>query len=70
MRANDAASGGTVDLPSCILYDTEFSIVEPPSAIPVVFYRTAQGGEPVREWLRSLPIEDRQKIGRDLALVQ
>ena len=44
--------------------------MEPPSAIPVVFYRTAQGGEPIREWLRSLPIEDRQKIGRDLAVVQ
>jgi phage-related protein len=45
-------------------------MVEPPSAIPVVFYRTAQGGEPVREWLRTLPIEDRRTIGRDLAVVQ
>src|SRR5260370_26240554 len=45
-------------------------IVDPPSAIPVVFYRTAQGGEPVREWLRTLPIEDRRAIGRDLAVVQ
>jgi phage-related protein len=44
--------------------------VQPPSAIPVIFYRTAQGGEPVREWLRALPIEDRRAIGRDLALVQ
>ncbi len=40
------------------------------SAIPVVSYRTVQGGEPIREWLRTLPIEDRRKIGRDLALVQ
>jgi hypothetical protein len=47
-----------------------FGIVQPPSAIPVVFYRTAQGGEPVRDWLRELPIEDRRRIGRDLALVQ
>jgi phage-related protein len=44
--------------------------MQPPAAIPVVFYRTARGGEPIREWLRSLPIEDRRKIGRDLALVQ
>jgi phage-related protein len=38
--------------------------------MPVVFYRTAQGGEPVRDWLRQLPVEDRRKIGRDLSLVQ
>jgi phage-related protein len=38
--------------------------------MPVVFYRSAQGGEPVRDWLRELPVEDRRKIGRDLALVQ
>ena len=44
--------------------------MQAPSAIPVIFYRTAQGGEPVREWLRTLPIEDRRAIGRDLAVVQ
>jgi len=44
--------------------------VELPSSIPIVFYRTAQGGEPVREWLRSLPAEDKRRIGRDLARVQ
>lgn len=38
--------------------------------IPVVFYRTAAGGEPVREWLRSLAAEDRRTIGTDLATVQ
>ncbi|HME86120.1 MAG TPA: type II toxin-antitoxin system RelE/ParE family toxin [Roseiarcus sp.] len=38
--------------------------------IPVVFYRTAAGIEPVREWLRSLPRDDRRKIGADLATVQ
>ena len=42
----------------------------PPRAIPVYFYRTAPGGEPVRDWLRELPTEDRQRIGRALALVQ
>ncbi len=44
--------------------------MQPPAAMPVIFYRTARGGEPVRDWLRELPIEDRQRIGRDLALVQ
>ena len=38
--------------------------------IPVVFYRTVAGGEPVREWLRSLSSEDRRTIGADLATVQ
>jgi hypothetical protein len=31
--------------------------------IPVVFYCSSLGSEPVRDWLRSLPIEDRRKIG-------
>lgn len=42
----------------------------PPPGTPVVFYRTAGGLEPVRDWLRTLPVGDRQCIGRDLALVQ
>ena len=40
------------------------------SEIPVIFYRTAGGSEPVRDWLRSLPSEDRRIIGNDLATVQ
>ena len=40
------------------------------SEIPVFFYRTSTGVEPVREWLRSLPEDERQKIGVDLATVQ
>lgn len=38
--------------------------------IPVIFYRTSQGAEPVREWLRDLPSEDRRTIGFDLTTVQ
>ena len=38
--------------------------------IPVAFYRTAAGAEPVRDWLRSLSAEDRRIIGADLATVQ
>ena len=38
--------------------------------IPVVFYRTAGGAEPVLDWLRCLPAEDRRIIGTDLATVQ
>jgi len=40
------------------------------SEIPIVFYRTATGVEPVREWLRGLPDDDRREIGFDLATVQ
>ncbi len=40
------------------------------SEIPVVFYRTATGVEPVRDWLRSLPEDDRRTIGIDLATLQ
>jgi len=38
--------------------------------IPVAFYRSPTGVEPVREWLRGLPAEDRRGIGRDLATLQ
>jgi len=39
--------------------------------VRVVFFRTAAGGEPVREWLRALkPIEDRKKIGLDIQLLE
>lgn len=38
--------------------------------IPIAFYRTVAGAEPVRDWLRSLSAEDRRIIGTDLAAVQ
>lgn len=38
--------------------------------IPVVFYRSPSGAEPVRDWLRGLPEGDRRAIGADLALAQ
>ncbi len=38
--------------------------------IPVVFYRTSGGTEPVLDWLRSLPADDRRAVGTDLATVQ
>ena len=40
------------------------------TGLPVVFYRTSGGAEPVVEWLRSLSPEDRRVIGTDLATVQ
>ena len=36
----------------------------------VVFYKTESGKEPVREWLKDMPKEDRQSIGEDLKTAQ
>jgi phage-related protein len=43
---------------------------ELPLRVPVQFYRTAAGREPVLEWLRALDREDRRAIGLDLMRVQ
>ena len=32
----------------------------------VVFYQTGGGHEPVREWLKSLPKEERKTVGADI----
>ena len=37
--------------------------------IPLAFWRTSAGGEPVREWLKELPREDK-RTRRDIAQVQ
>jgi hypothetical protein len=39
--------------------------------VKAVFYRTEAGGEPVREWLKSLPSrEDRKRIGEDVKTIE
>lgn len=38
--------------------------------IELVFYRTAAGNEPVRDWLSALPVENKRAIGLDLQRVQ
>jgi len=38
--------------------------------LTVCFYRSKSGTEPVREWLKKLPLSDRQMVGRDLRLVE
>lgn len=45
-------------------------MVSAAEAIPVVFWRSAGGAEPVREWLQELPQDDRRVIGYDLRLLQ
>jgi phage-related protein len=41
-----------------------------PRKIPLVFFRTPAGSEPVREWLRQLPQVERHAIGKDLLRAQ
>ena len=38
--------------------------------VPVFFYRSAAGAEPVREWLRGLSKEDKRIVGKDIATVE
>jgi phage-related protein len=38
--------------------------------LPAIFYRSKMGAEPVREWLKEMPAEDRRIIGFDLATAE
>jgi phage-related protein len=38
--------------------------------VPAIFFRTATGNEPTREWLRAMEAEDRRRIGEDLKAVE
>jgi len=39
-------------------------------ALNVIFYRSESGNEPVREWLKDLPREDKKLIGEDIKTAQ
>jgi phage-related protein len=41
-----------------------------PQKIPLIFFRTPAGTEPVREWLKGLDEAERQAIGKDLLRAQ
>src|SRR5512134_1750166 len=41
-----------------------------PKPVPIHFWCRAEGNEPVRDWLKSLPKGDRQTIGDDLRRLQ
>jgi hypothetical protein len=44
--------------------------VSPLKKVPAVFFRTAAGREPVREWLKTLAVPDRKAIGDDIRAVE
>ena len=44
-----------------------------PARLPVLrirFFRAAKGREPVRDWLKNLPAEERKAVGDDLRTMQ
>jgi phage-related protein len=41
-----------------------------PQKTPLIFFRMESGAEPVREWLKELPPEDRREVGKDLMRAQ
>ncbi len=41
-----------------------------PSTLGARFFMTDAGGEPVRDWLKDLPVLDRKTIGEDIKTVQ
>jgi phage-related protein len=42
----------------------------PPRKVPLIFFRSANGAEPVREWLKGLPPAERHAVGKDLLRAQ
>jgi len=38
--------------------------------LQVIFFKTEAGHEPVRAWLKSLPLQDKKIIGQDIKTVQ
>ncbi len=41
-----------------------------PQKLPLIFFRTAAGSEPLREWLKALPEAERRAVGNDLLRAQ
>ena len=58
----------------CTFYGTLITVGmdsgEAPSKVELVFFRNDAGGEPVREWLKSLVEIERRLIGSDLLRTQ
>jgi phage-related protein len=45
-------------------------MIESLKPIPLRFWRTVAGREPVREWLNNFDMDERRILGRDIAKVQ
>ena len=65
----DGGGADEITLAECIIIDT-LVFVAAKRPLPVIFFRTASGNEPVREWLKQLPSDERRLIGEDLQVLQ
>jgi phage-related protein len=45
-------------------------MIDSSSILNVVFYQSESGNEPVREWLKELPREDKKQVGEDIKTAQ
>jgi phage-related protein len=45
-------------------------MVDRSKKLPAFFYQAPSGKEPVRAWIKSLSLEDRQLVGRDVQKVE
>ncbi|MFO1080568.1 MAG: type II toxin-antitoxin system RelE/ParE family toxin [Reyranellaceae bacterium] len=45
-------------------------MINPPKPLPLRFWKSAAGHEPVRAWLKGLSSNDKRAVGRDIARVQ
>ena len=46
------------------------SFIDRSKKFPALFYESASGNQPVREWLLALSVEDRKLVGRDIQKVE
>jgi phage-related protein len=57
------------ELEECIKIDTICGVAAK-RPLPMIFFRSASGNEPVRTWLKQLLPEERKMIGEDLQVLQ
>jgi phage-related protein len=50
--------------------DRECRTRPPPQKVPLIFFRSRNGTEPVREWLKELPDAERHAVAKDLLRAQ
>lgn len=62
-----------IELESCNVPTLVQFVMKKKSRLPTLaarFFRTDAGGEPVRDWLKDLPVAERKAIGEDIKTVQ
>ena len=65
----DGVGADDIILAGCITIDT-IGFMAAKRPLPVIFFRTASGNEPVREWLKQLPADERRLVGEGLQVLQ